>query len=194
MHVTPHVPVTWRNRSLPHLLAALDLSGRCAHVMRGVSAGDGVFAALRRLSRPILARIHKARSVTQTPSALERHEEEIVALHLAGVPNHQLRLVAVDLHLLVDDLTSRPVTSADVLEAIAQSDRTEAAEQLAESKLTTRPDRAVIAPDVDGLIDATRADLAADSEKLSRLVALKRALAASRRPVPLVRLGTRRPA
>lgn len=180
MHVTQHVPVTWRNRSLEALLAQLDLAGRAHTLYLQLTAGTDVFAALRRLPAVLRTRLLKARSATQTPSALQRHQEELAALHCCGVPAHQLRVTAVDLHLFISDLDPRPVTPELVLEAIAVSDATEAAEQLAESRATTRADRQLTEGDLEEIEHRTRADIAADSEKLARCAALRRQLRASR--------------
>lgn len=182
MHVTQHLPVTWRNRpTLDALLARLDLPGRAYTIYLRLTAGAAVFAALRQLPAVLRTRLLRARAVGQTPSALQRHQEELAALHCCGVPAHQLRLTAVDLHLFVTDLTDlRSTEPVDVLAAIAASDRTEATEQLAESRLLTRGDRALTEGDLDALEEATRADIAADSEKLARCAALRRQLRASR--------------
>lgn len=184
MHVPRQAPVTWRNRSFASQCAALDLSGRAAALMVQLSAGPGLFAALRRISARVLGRIHKARSTTQTPGAFERHTEELVALHVAGVPAHQLRLSAVALGVLVDDLGPTLASAAHVLEAIAVADQTEAAEQLAESRATTRADRQLTEGDLAEIEDRTRADIAADAEKLARCAALRRQLRASRGAAP----------
>ena len=192
MHVTQQVPVTWRHRTVVGLMAHLEVRARCVRVMTRLSDGAGIFARLATVARQVLTRIHKARSATQTPSALERHVEELTALQLAGQPAHVLRLSAVVLHEVITDLEARPGSTAAVLDAIATADQTEAAEQLAESRATTRADRQLTEGDLAEIEDRTRADIAADSEKLARCAALRRQLRASRGLAPITVHSLRR--
>lgn len=180
MHVTQQLPVTWRNRTLDHLAARLELGSRARALYHALSSPAGVLAGLRRQGARILARIHKARSETQHASAAERHYEELVALSLAGTPRHTLRRAAVELALVIDDMDEREPSPALLLASIAASDATEAAEQLAESRLLTRADRALTEGDLAELEERKRADIAADAEVAAMSARLRRALRAAR--------------
>lgn len=191
MRVAQPIPVTWRGRNLTTETTRLDLHARAVSTMRRVTDGSAdFFIRLRAISVGLVARIHKARSLTQTPSALERLWEEIVALRLAGVPDHQLRIVAVETQHLVDDLASHEIeTPQAVLTAMLEANEAAAREQLAESMLTHRGDRAITIGDLDRLAEQTKANIAAQKHQLLKVTRLRRQLAISRRGLGVMRGG-----
>lgn len=183
MRVAQHIPVTWRGRTFVEIVTQLDLHARAVSVMRRASEGDPILAGLRRISQSIVTRIHKARSETQPPSALERLWEELAALHAAGATPQELRLVVLETQHLLDDLDTagkQQVTSACVLDSIHAANRSCAQEALAESQLLTRADRVLALGDIERHIDATKHDIAAKQVQLSRMETMRRQLRRSR--------------
>lgn len=191
MRVAQPIPATWRGRNLTTETTRLDLHARAVAAMRRATEGaTNMFEKMRSLSLGVLARIHKARSLTQTPSALERLWEELVALRLAGVPDHQLRIVAVETQHLIDDMASDTIeTPQTVLTAMLEANEAAAREQLAESMLTHRADREVTIGDLDRLAEHTKANIAAQKHQLLKVTRLRRHLAISRHGFGVVRGG-----
>lgn len=190
MRVAHTLPTTWRRRNLTEASRQLELHAMAVATVRRVTEGtEQVFDRLREVSSAILVRIHKARSETQAPSALERVWEEMIALHLAGVPSHQLRLYVIEtLHLLETlEQQGEPVTPQQVLAALHQANLAQMLEATAESQLLTAGDRGLSIGDVDRLVDATKSELAAKKVQLERLTQLQRQQRRERRGLSVVR-------
>lgn len=175
MHVAPTYPATWQGRSITNRLARLDLRGRAVSVVRRMSDGPGVLARLKALGQRWCTRIWKARSETQSPSALERHMEELVALRIAGQPRAALRWSPIELQQLIDELDDAPVTPAAFLAAVHAARQAEARAMLSESALLTRTDRALDGPALDRYIADTTQEIAAETELLTLARATRRA-------------------
>jgi len=142
---------------------------------------EDALPAIRRRDPAALTKIHKARSETQGPSALERLWELLIVLYAAGVPEQRLREIAVETTHLLDDLCqTAPVSLQSVLEAAHQGNVTACAEQLAESTLLARADRTLTIGDLDRYAEATRAELGAKKVQLLAVAKLRRQLAGGR--------------
>ena len=189
-HVANSVPATWRGGTIPMLAARLELRARAVRLYRVLSDGPGILTRLRALGAKPLARFHKARSLTQSASAFERFGEDVLTLHAAGVPPHELRRAAVAVSQLVDDCDVRPSSPAVVLGALAVAQQAEAAEDVAEATLLCRADRHLTIGDLDRLIETREAEIAADQEVIAAASRLRRQMlaerhgSASRRPAP----------
>lgn len=187
MRVTPTATATWRGRSTTMEATRLDLHARAVATMRRLT--DDALPALRAGDRAIIVRVHKARSETQAPSALERLWEILVALHRAGVGEARLREVVVETaHVLDEIVGAAPASVQSVLEAAHQANVASCAEQLAESALTNRADRALTIGDLDRYAETTRAEIAAKKVQLAAVTRLRRQLA-NGRGLNLVRGG-----
>ena len=184
--VAAHVarPIAATERALVALLGRLEMRARSVRLYQRLTDGAGVLAGLRALGARITARFHKARSMTQTPSAIERAGEELAAAKLAGVPDHQLRLVPVHFTHLIDDMDAAPATEAQVLGAIAVAREAEAVEDRAEARLTLRADRMLGEADLERLIEAKSAEVAADQQAIALASKLRRQLRRSRQAGP----------
>lgn len=180
MRVAHTVPVTWRGRSITEVLARLDLHAMAVSTVRRVTdEGENLFARLRAISAAVLVRIHKGRSESQGPSALERLWEEIAVLHVAGVSPQLLALYAVETLHLIDRLElGQPATPSSLLGAIHRANLAQAQEGIAESQLLTHGDFELSPGDLDRLADATKAEIAAKQLQLSMIAKLR----SSRRP------------
>lgn len=177
MRVAHTATATWRGRSTTQEATRLDLHHRAVATMRRLT--DDALPALR--DRAMIARVHKARSETQGPSALERLWEILVALHAAGVEEARLREVLVETAHLLDDLHGHaPASVQEVLEAAHQANVASCAEQLAESALSNRADRALTIGDLDRYAETTRAEIAAKKVQLLAVSRLRRQIAQGR--------------
>lgn len=176
MRVAHHVPATWRGRTLIAEATRLRLHERAVAASRRISDGADLLRGLRRVSAPVHTRVTKARSETQSPSALERLWEELVALHLAGATLQQLRLAVVETAHLLEDLVPVAGGQQAVLEAIHAANAASAAETDAESRLLTRADRALTVGDLERLEESTKSDIAAKQRQLTALARLRREL------------------
>jgi hypothetical protein len=177
-HVAHPVPATWRGGTIPATAARVQLRERAVALFHQLTSAPDIWLALRALGARFTAIVHKGRSLTQTPSCVERVGELIIGLHLAKRPAHELRSVGVWTDALVDELTVGPVTDADVLHAVEVAKMLEAKENEAEALLTCRADRALTEGDLARLIEAKASEVAADKDaiaKLQRLLAQKRA-------------------
>lgn len=173
MHVAASHPATWRGRTLTSRLTELRVRERAVTLYRLIAPLDAM-PRLRAFGARILARFHKARSATQTPSAYERLTEELVVLHLAGVEPTTLRRVSDDLRQLLWELDAgQPVDEARVLAAIEEAQRAARREAALDLRLCARPDRELRLHDIEAAIDATQADSAANDVKLQLLGALR---------------------
>lgn len=170
MHVAHPVPATWRGGTIHAIAARLQLRERVVRLYQRLTDGPGIKAAIRDALGPRwVGIIEKARSLTQTPSALDRVSEQLVALHVVGVPAHELRQVGTTLDGVVDELTiSAAVHSADVLHSIEVGMLIEAKENEAEALLLCRSDRALAPADLERLIEAKEAEVAADRDTIAR--------------------------
>lgn len=177
MRVAQHLPTTWRGRTT-EAAPLIDLRRFANETMRRISESAS-FRKLRSISKSVLVRIHKARSESQNPSALERLWEELRALKAAGAPEAQLREVVVATSQVIHD-DSKPVTPALVLASIDGANAAAAAEMIAESRLTTHGDRELPDCDLEGLEAASRAAVAAHELQLARVSKLRRQRAAAR--------------
>lgn len=177
MRVLQHAPGTWRARTI-EAAPRLDLRKAAINTMRRISE-TASFEKLRRISRAIAVRVKKARSESQTPSALERLWEELTALKASGTSEGVLHEVCVATEqVITEDAT--PVTPALVLASIDSANAAAAAEMLAESKITTRADRELPDADLEGLEVASRALVAKHKHQLTLVSKLRRQRAAER--------------
>jgi hypothetical protein len=177
MRVLQHAPGTWRARTHERV-PRLDLRKAATETMRRISESAS-FTKLREISRAIAVRVKKARSASQTPSALERLWDELVALKAAGASEGVLQEVCVATEQVITD-DSTPVTPALVLASIDSANAAATAEMLAESKLTTRIDRELPDADLEGLEVASRAAIAKTKHQLTLVSKLRRQRAAER--------------
>jgi hypothetical protein len=184
MHVAPSATPT--PRALAALLERLELRARSVRLYQRLSDGEGVLAGMRALGTRILARLWKARSATQTPAAFERLGEEAAALKVSGAKDHTLRLLAVEMHHLIDDMDPAPTTAEKVLDAIGTAQREESEENVAEAALLCRGDRALTETDLERLIEAKAEKVAADQHAIAQASKLRRQLRSARQ-----RAGTR---
>jgi hypothetical protein len=187
MHVTPSLPATWRGRSTSEIAARLDLEGRTQRLYQRIT--EGVLPGIRRQGPKLLARFHKARSATQTPSAIQRVAEEIIALFVADQTIPRIRLVVVELGRIVDELDPRGASVASVLQAIHAANAAGAEEATIESQLLTRPDRAISAADLDAFEEVTMEQIAAGQTQLLEVTRLRRHLRMARLGIGTVNGG-----
>jgi hypothetical protein len=178
MHVAQSAPPT--ARAFVAIVDRLELRARTVRLYQRLTDGPGILAGIRALGTRWVARFHKARSATQTPSALERVGEEMVAAKLGGAKDHQLRIVPTHLNHLIDDLDPAPTTTAKVLEALGTAQREESEENVAEAALLCRGDRAVTESDLDRLIEAKAEKVAADQHAIAQASKLRRQLRSAR--------------
>lgn len=190
MHVMHTVPATWRSGTIPAVSARVQLRERAVALFHALAPASAI-PALRALGARFIAIVHKGRSLTQSPSCVERFGELLIGLHLAGRPAHELRGAAVWADSLVDDLTLGPVSDADVLHAVEVATMLEAKENEAEALLTCRASRELTEGDLARAIEAKASEVAADRDaiaKMTRLLAQKRA---ARQGMAVVRGGRR---
>lgn len=189
LRVAHPVPATWRGGTIPMVSARVSLHERAVAWYQRVSSGAGVLDRLRALGAAVIARFHKARSLTQTPSAFERLGEDVIALQLAGVPAHHIRSVAVELHQFVEDLDAAPTDERTVLAALRTAQEAEAHENLAEARLLCAHDPMQHAAHLDAVSEAKRVKVAADHHALTQVEKLRRQLRAARLGLTAVRGG-----
>lgn len=193
LQVARPVPATWRSGTIQTVASRVGLHDRAAAWYQRASNGPGILARLRVLGKSIVVRFHKSRaqSESNTPSALERLGEDLIALKLAGVPAHQMRSVVVELEHFIEDLDSAPVEETAVLVALEHAHGAECAENLAEAKMLCRADRVLTQGDIDAVIDAKKAKVAADQHWIAAASKLRRQLRASRAGLPTVTRAVR---
>lgn len=179
MPVVSDTPATWRGRAPETLAARLGLTARSVGFYRRLCT-QRVLDGIRALGKRWQSRLDKARSATQTPSGFERLLEDLVVMKVAGAEPAQLREAAVELNRVVSDLDDRPATQARVLAAILQADARASEEHRAQTLMLTREHRRLDEPDLDRLIDATTAAIAASTEQLEALSAFRREKALAR--------------
>lgn len=146
MRVAQTYPATWRGRINPGAIDALH--ARAVEVMRAVTDNvPGLWDRLSRSAHALYVRIQKARSGTQSPSALARLSEEIVGLHANGVSSARLNLIPVALTSLIAQLDGpQPAHPQCLLEAMHEANLAGTGELVAESALALRPDRLLPLP------------------------------------------------
>jgi hypothetical protein len=172
------------------LAARIGLRARAARLYRRLTDAPEALPALRAQGARILAMFWKGRSLTQTPSTFERMGEQVIALHIANRPAHELRLVAVELDAVVDDLTIQgPVAEADVLRAVATADLLESKANEAQTLLVCRADRQLTEGDLERFIETNDAEIAADREAGRAARRLLVQFRASRQGLRVVRGG-----
>jgi hypothetical protein len=170
------------------LAARVGLRERAARLYRRLTNDPAALPALRAQGARILAMFWKGRSLTQTPSTFERMGEQVIALHIANRPAHELRLVAVELDAVVDDLTTHgPVAAAEVLHAVEVATMLESKANDAEALLVCRADRQLTEGDLARFIEANESEIAADREATARARRLLAQLRASRQGMRVVR-------
>lgn len=189
LRVAHPVPATWRGGTIPMVSARVSLHERAVAWYQRVSNGAGVLERIRAIGAAVLVRFHKARSLTQTPSAFERLGEDVIAMQIAGVSPHQLRSVAVELHQLVEDLDAAPTDERTVMAALRTAQEAEANENLAEARLLCAPDPMHHDAHLDAVSVAKRAKVAADHHALTQVAKLRRQLRASRLGITPLRGG-----
>lgn len=191
-HVAHPVPATWRGGTIPALSARVGLRERAVRLYQRLTAAPEALPALRAQGARILAMFWKGRSLTQSPSAFERMGEQLIALVIAKRPAHELRLVAVELDAVVDDLTTHgPVAEAEVLRAVEDAARLEARGNDAEAALLCRADRVLTEGDLERFIEANESEIAADREATARARRLLTQKRAARQGMHIVRGGAR---
>lgn len=186
MHVTSQSPVTWQGRAPEVLATRLGVAERALGWYRRLSTGP-VLDGIRAMGKRWQTRMNRARSATQTPSALERLFEDACVFKAAGATSQQLRALAVEWNQFVTDLEDRPADNARVLAAIHSANVAAGEEARAESLLTTRAHRRLDESDLDRLIAATSAAIAASTEQLEAVSALKREQSRARHGMAVVR-------
>jgi hypothetical protein len=182
LHVAHPVPATWRGGTIQAIVARLQLRERVVRLYQRLTDGPGIKAAIRAtLGARWVGIVEKARSLTQTPSALDRVSEQVVAFHVVGIPAHELRQIPAALDGMIDELTIREaVREADVLHSIEVGVMLEAKGNEAEALLLCRADRQLTRGDAERLLEATESEIAADRDtcaKLRRFLAQERAAA-----------------
>lgn len=187
-HVAAPLPTTWQGRDPEVLAARLAVKERAVAWYRRMRT-PRVLAGIRALGARWTARLEKAASPTQTPSALERCFEDVLVLRHAGQSCAELRTLTVELHQLITDMEDAPATAGAVLQALHDANAAEARANVAESLLLTRADRAVREADVDAVITAFKAELGAKTQALDLLSAYRRDLARARHGMTVSRGG-----
>lgn len=171
MRVAHTHPATWRGRTHAADRPHIDWNARAVAVVRSVTDNiDGLWQRLSQTSARIYTRVQKARSDTQTPSALARVFEEILVLYQAGVSKERLNIYVVETARIVASLDGpSTVTAQCVLEAMQVANVADAAEALAESKLVLRADRVLSLADIQQLREKTVDEIAALQVQLTHL-------------------------
>lgn len=187
-HVAAALPTTWQGRDPEVLATRLAVKDRAVAWYRRMRT-PGVLSGIRALGARWTARLEKAASPTQTPSALERCFEDVLVLRHAGSTAAELRTITVELHQLITDLDDAPATAPALLRALHDANAAEARANLAESVLLTREDRAIPEAALDAVIAAFKAELAAKTQALELLSAYRRDLARARHGMTLSRGG-----
>jgi hypothetical protein len=166
MRVAQTTPATWRGRGPEALFTRHRVAERAVAWYQRACEDSGVLAGIRGFGARWKARLEKARSLTQSPSALQRLFEDLIVLRSARTARVRLHEIAVEIHCFIAELDEEPATAQHFLEAMTAAEEAEAAANAAERRLVLRAHRRLDPADLAGVLDAWRAEMAAKTVAL----------------------------
>lgn len=195
MRVAQQVPATWRGRGPEALFTRHRVAERAVAWYQRACEDSAVLAGIRGFGLRWKARLEKARSLTQSPSGLQRLYEDLIvlwsAMRSARTARVRLHEIAVEIHCFIAELDDEPATAQQFLEAMTVAEEAEALANAAERRLVLRAHRRLDATDLEGVIGAWRAELAAKTVALEIGAGFLRTLREQQHQLTLMPTGVR---